>query len=115
MPHVTVAGMSIAKTSISPTGFVKALTLFETETFVQRFAVASVLFGSTSHPASIWHVAEQQSPLVVLPSSHCSAPALMLSPQVVAQTLGILPVQVQPVSTAHVALQPSPLVVLLSS
>jgi hypothetical protein len=38
---------------------------------------------STSQFASSEHVAEQQSPLTALPSSHCSADPLMASPQTV--------------------------------
>src|SRR5512133_3456073 len=49
----------------------------------------------------------QPSPLVVLPSSHCSVPSFFLSPQIGRQgspTLG----QRNPTSGWHVAEQPSP-------
>src|SRR4051812_6056257 len=49
------------------------------------------------------HVAEQPSPLVVLPSSHCSLPATVPSPQ----TTGT--------SIVQLAEQPSPFAVLPSS
>src|SRR5205085_64215 len=70
-------------------------------------ACAKVLLGSISQPDSIWHVEEQQSPLIALPSSHCSAPTIIPSPQIPPQTLG-WPAQIQPVSTWQAASHPSP-------
>src|SRR5512132_4058476 len=78
-------------------------------------AVAQVPLGSASGANSQAHVDEQPSLAVVLPSSQISAPALMLSPQVVVQTLGIVPTQVKPVCTVQVEEQPSLLTVLPSS
>jgi hypothetical protein len=51
---------------------------------------------------SLWQEAEQPSPGVVLPSSHCSAPSFVPLPQL-------------PLSLWQVAEQPSPGVVLPSS
>src|SRR5262245_45572005 len=71
-------------------------------------AVAAVSFSSVSQAPSSVHAALQQSPLVRLPSSHCSLPATMPSLQNVAQMLGAVPVHVQPLSTTQTPLQPSP-------
>ena len=61
---------------------------------VGPLAVAAVLFGSVSQIsvptlASRVQVAEQQSPLAVLPSSHCSVPTTTPSPQTPVQTEGV--------------------------
>ena len=61
--------------------------------------------GSTTplpHVPSFWHAAEQPSPLVVLPSSHCS------------ELTSNVPLPHNP-SLLQVAEQPSPLVLLPSS
>ena len=65
---------------------------------------------------SVVHVALQPSPLVALPSSHCSGEVRMLSPHtgINEQMLGSL-VHWKPDSIAQMLLQPSPLVALLSS
>src|SRR5436190_519063 len=109
VPCCAFGGITILKTSLSPTGSMNALTLLLIAIAAKSLAWAITLLGSISQPASRPHVDEQQSPLFMLPSSHTSAPALMPSPHTVLQTLGEEPLQVQPVSTWHVALQPSPL------
>src|SRR4051812_3849080 len=43
-----------------------------------------VVFGQVA-PGSTWQTAEQPSPSVLLPSSHCSPPTIMLSPQAATQ------------------------------
>jgi hypothetical protein len=57
------------------------------------------------------HELEHPSPLVTLPSSHCSAPRTKPSPHVAVHALGppAVAAQVNPISTAHVAEHPSPL------
>src|SRR5205814_843415 len=69
---------------------------------------------SVGPASSSWQSALQPSPLLGLPSSHCSAPTLMPSPQ----RVGRQPApagQVQPFSTWQAAEQPSPPLWLPSS
>jgi hypothetical protein len=71
------------------------------------------VFGQLA-PLSIWHVDEQPSPLIVLPSSHCSFPVTTPSPHKGAHGLAGTR-QIHPGSVMQVDEQPSPLVVLPSS
>src|SRR3954471_15320199 len=69
---------------------------------------------SVGPAGSSTHSELQPSPLFMLPSSHCSGPTLMPSPQRVGRQAAP-DGQVQPVSTAQTAEQPSPAVLLPSS
>jgi len=58
-----------------------------------------------AYPASIWQIEEQPSPLMALPSSHCSLATAKPSPHVVLQPP---PAAGQFGSAAHRGVQPSP-------
>ncbi|HZF52611.1 MAG TPA: hypothetical protein VE093_28345 [Polyangiaceae bacterium] len=94
-------------TSLSDIGVMSPCTFEPTLTALKEFALPNVLLGSISQLASTWHVDEQQSPAVTLPSSHISTDSLIPSPQTGAHALGE-PLHAYPVSTMHVELQPSP-------
>src|SRR4051812_37942993 len=83
----------IEKKSLSPAGLMFPLITPLTLNASKPLAVPMESLGSRSQPVSDPQLDEQQSPSAVLPSSHCSPPALMPSPQVVTQTLGV-PAQV---------------------
>jgi len=71
-----------------------------------------------NHPSSWAHELSQPSLSRVLPSSHFSNPAIMLSPHCVMHVsllVGVPPVQLKPHSMVQLAEQPSPPLVLPSS
>src|SRR4029077_4696761 len=82
---------------------------------VQAPGAGIVPFFGQAAPGSTWQVDEQPSPSVMLPSSHCSIPLIMLSPQAGTQGRPGTRHSKPPSTVLQSFEQPSPLAVLPSS